>query len=157
MSQASIQTAVTARQLVIGSIQAIPEEIYDITPAGFNNTIRWNIGHIATMLQWFLAAGTALDTKLPDSYVGLFVTGTKPADWSSAPPSKEELVQSLSAQLHELSNMDAELLNRPLAVPFEMGPLKFETAEELFNFAFIHEALHLGVISSFVKAIQAHH
>jgi hypothetical protein len=54
MSQASIQTAKTVRQLLIESIQAIPEEIYDVQPEGFPNTIRWNVGHQATMLHWFL-------------------------------------------------------------------------------------------------------
>jgi len=155
MSQASIQTAITARQLVIGSTQAIPEEIYDMTPAGFNNTIRWNVGHIATMLNWFLSAGPALNTKLPESYVGLFMSGTKPADWTAAPPSKEELIQYLSLQLDDLSRFNHESLIMPLDVPFEMGPLKFATAGEVFNFAFIHEAVHLGVISSLVKALQA--
>ncbi|MBV6717396.1 DinB family protein [Paenibacillus chitinolyticus] len=155
MSQASIQTAKTAHQLVIGSIQAIPEEIYDITPAGFNNTVRWNAGHIVTMLNWFLSAGPALNTKLPQSYAGLFMTGTKPSDWTVTPPSKSELIQFLSAQLDDLSNLDIESLNVPLSAPFEMGPLRFETAGELFNFAFIHEAVHLGIISSLVKAVQA--
>lgn len=155
MSQASIQTAKTAHQLVIGSIQAIPEEIYDITPAGFNNTIRWNAGHIVTMLNWFLSAGPALNTKLPESYSGLFMTGTKPSDWTVTPPSKEELIQFLSAQLDDLFHVDTESLNMPLNAPFEMGSLKLETAGELFNFAFIHEAVHLGIISSLVKAVQA--
>lgn len=155
MSQASIQTAKTAHQLVIGSLQAIQEEIYDIRPAGFNNTIRWNAGHVVTMLNWFLSAGPVLNTKLPESYPGLFMTGTKPSDWTVAPPSKEELIQCLTAQLDDLFNVDVESLNMSLNAPFEMGPLKLETAGELFNFAFIHEAVHLGIISSLVKAVQA--
>jgi hypothetical protein len=155
MSQASIQTAKTVHQLVIGSIQAIPEEIYDITPAGFKNTIRWNTGHIVTMLNWFLSAGPALNTKLPDYYSNLFMTGTKPSDWTVTPPSKEELIQYLSSQYDDLSKVDPGSLKMPLNPPFEMGPLKFEMADELFNFAFIHEAMHLGIISSLVKTVQA--
>lgn len=155
MSHASIQTAKTVHQLVIGSIQAIPEEIYDITPAGFKNTIRWNTGHIVTMLNWFLSASPALNTKLPENYSGLFMTGTKPSDWTVTPPSKEELIQYLSSQYDDLSKVDPESLIIPLNPPFEMGPLRFETAGELFNFAFIHEAMHLGIISSLVKTVQA--
>lgn len=157
MSQASIQTAQTAHRLVIGTLQAISEEIFDIRPSGYNNTIRWNAGHIVTMLNGFLSAVPALNTMLPESYSGLFMTGTKPSDWTVAPPSKEELIQLLSAQLDDLSNVDPESLNKSLNSPFEMGPIKLETAGELFNFAFIHEAVHLGIISSLAKAVQAEH
>ncbi|MFC5401345.1 DinB family protein [Cohnella soli] len=155
MSQASIQAAKTARQLVIGAMQSIPEEIYDITPAGFNNTIRWNAGHMITTLDWFLSPGSPLLTKLPEGYSDLFKSGTKPSDWEGTPPSKAELLQYLTAQLDDLSLIDPGLLELPLKSPFEWGGLKFLTAGEVFSFAFIHEGLHLGVISSLVKAVLA--
>ncbi|MDF2960635.1 MAG: hypothetical protein K0S39_2370 [Paenibacillus sp.] len=155
MSHAIIHTAHTVRHLAVGSIQAIPEEWFDIQPEGFNHTIRWNAGHLVTMLDWFLSRAIEFDSGLPESYTGLFISGTKPADWTVTPPAKEELIQYLSAQLRSLSEVSPDTLNAALKSPFEMGPLKFESVGQLFNFAFIHEAVHLGMISSMVKVIQA--
>ncbi|SFK78336.1 DinB superfamily protein [Paenibacillus sp. 1_12] len=154
MSHPSIHTALTVRQLVIGSVQAIPEELFDTQPGGSNNTIRWNIGHQVTMLNWFLASNVPLAYKLPDAYNTLFMSGSKPADWTAAPPTKEELLEQLSAQYDSLMKVSPESLGKSLNPPFVMGPLEFRTAAELFNFAFIHEAVHLGVISSLVKQIS---
>ncbi|KIL42466.1 hypothetical protein SD70_00740 [Gordoniibacillus kamchatkensis] len=154
MSKSSIQVALTVRQLVIGSVSAIPEEWFDVQPGGSNNTIRWNIGHQVTMLNWFLSSAVPLDYRLPDDYNSLFVTGTKPADWQVTPPSKEALLEQLSAQFESLAKISPESLAKTLNPPFAMGNLAFATAEEVFGFAFIHEALHLGIISSLAKQIR---
>lgn len=49
MSQAIIHTSKVLRQVVIGQVQAVSEEQLDVQPKGFNNTIRWNVGH---MIYW---------------------------------------------------------------------------------------------------------
>ncbi|HZG14038.1 MAG TPA: DinB family protein [Candidatus Bathyarchaeia archaeon] len=155
MSQASIQSAKTVRQLAIGAVQSIPEEWYDIQLKGFNNTIRWNVGHIITLMDVFLVSGLSFDSKIPSRYSDMFHMGTKPADWHDKPPSKEELLLSLSEQLSRLSEVAPDKLSEPFSPPREMGRLTFSCRDELFQFAFVHEALHLGVISSLVKGIQA--
>ncbi|EGG35848.1 conserved domain protein [Paenibacillus sp. HGF5] len=40
MSEMIINTAKTGRQLVLQQVKVIPEELFDIQAAGFNNTIR---------------------------------------------------------------------------------------------------------------------
>lgn len=60
----------------------------------------------------------------------------------------------LTEQLSRFSELTSEMLEQRLISPFEMGPFQFVTAGELFNFALIHEALHLGVISSQLKLIK---
>ncbi|TDF95933.1 DinB family protein [Paenibacillus piri] len=154
MLQATIQTALTARQIVIGSVQAIPESLFDVQPQGASNTIRWNIGHQITMLNWFLAPIGPVMNELPETYNLLFISGTKPSDWTIAPPGKEELLERLSAQFGQLMKLTPEALNHTLNKPLTMGPLEFRTAAEAFSFAFIHEAVHLGVISSLVKQVN---
>lgn len=49
MSKMIIDTAKTVRQVVLYQVQAIPEELFDIQADSYNNTIRWNIGH---MIYW---------------------------------------------------------------------------------------------------------
>ncbi|RNB88538.1 DinB family protein [Brevibacillus nitrificans] len=154
MSQSMIRTAISVRQLVLKQIQSIPEDLFDKQSPQFANTIRWNVGHIAFCLDYFLSLGLPLPSSVPDSYASFFHTGTKPADWTAAPPSKEELVKYLSTQLASLSELSPDLLEKNLESPIEMGPLRFETVGEVFNFAFIHETMHFSTIACLLKVLQ---
>lgn len=154
MSQAIINTAVTVRQMVIRQIDAIPEEIYDVQPAAFNNTIRWNLGHIVTCLDGLMSKGLPFNSGLPENYGALFGTGTKPADWTDTPPSKAELVQYLNQQVAGLAAVSPAVLEEKLQTPIQLGPLKFETAGELFNFSIVHETMHSSAISALAKVVK---
>lgn len=156
MSQSIIHTGRVLRQIVIGQLQGVSESQMDIQPDGFQNTVRWNIGHIVYWMDKYSSLSFGCSTSsIPTQYETLFNTGTRPSDWTVAPPSKDELMKLLSDQLSNLSDdLSPELLEQRLQSPFNMGPFQFATAGELFNFALIHEALHLGVISSQLKLIQ---
>lgn len=92
-------------------------------------------------------------SAIPAQYEALFGSGTKPSDWTIAPPTKEELIQLLAEQLSRLNEQKPELLNKNLQSPFVLGPFQFISAGELFNFALMHEAIHLGVVSRQIKLI----
>ena len=154
MSEMIINTATTARRVLLQQVQAIPEELFDIQPAGFNNTIRWNVGHMIYWMDMYSTLGFGPPSALPDSYYTLFNSGTKPLDWTSAPPSKEELVEMLTVQLSRLSEVTPEMLGEKLSTPFALGPFQFNTSGELLNFKLIHEAFHLGTISSQLKVLS---
>lgn len=155
MSQAIIHSAQSIRGIILKHVQAIPEDVFDIQPRPFRNTIRWNVGHIVLCAEHFMSLCVPIHSGLPDSYAGLFNTGTKPSDWTMNPPSKDELVQYLSGQFSRLSEIAPDALDKPLQSPVVMGSLRFETAGELFNFSFMHEAIHHGAISSLLKVIEA--
>lgn len=157
MSQDIVNTAKTVHQMALYHIQAIPEELYDVQPPQFNNTIRWHVGHMLLTLNYFVSMAVPFEFKVPESYVGLFNTGTKPSEWSTTPPTKDELIQYFSGQLESLAGISSSALEQPLKKPIDMGKMHFETAGELFNFALIHEAMHLGNISSMLKVIKHDH
>ncbi|MFC7678435.1 DinB family protein [Paenibacillus sp. GCM10028914] len=154
MSQDILNTAKLVHQMALQKIQSIPEELFDIQPAQFNNTIRWHVGHIVVSLNQFLSISVPYDFELPESYIGLFNTGTKPADWTITPPTKEELIQNISGQLERLAGLSASALEQPLKQPIDLGKMHFETAGEMVNFTLIHEAMHIGNISSMLKVIE---
>lgn len=154
MTQSIINTGKVLRQIVIGQVQGISETQFDVQPESFNNTIRWNIGHMIYWMDKYSMLSFGSPSAIPAQYEELFNSGTKPSDWTIAPPSKEELIQLLMQQLSGLSELKPELLDKNLQSPFEMGPFQFITAGELFNFALMHEAIHLGTISSQFKLIQ---
>ncbi|MCP1309261.1 DinB family protein [Paenibacillus tyrfis] len=154
MTQSIIHTSQVLRQVVIGQVQGISEAQFDVQPAGFNNTIRWNIGHMIYWMDKYSTLSFGSLSAIPEHYETLFGSGTKPSNWTIAPPSKDELLQGLTAQLSRLSEVTPEMLDNVLEAPFVMGPFQFSTAGELFNFALIHEAIHLGTITSQLKTIQ---
>jgi len=154
MTQAIINTALKVRQMVIQRVTSIPEELFDVQPAAFNNTIRWNVGHIITSLDGLLSIGTKFDSGLPASYPALFKTGTKPADWTETAPSKDELLGYLNAQFKALSELSAQNLEGNLAQPLELGKMRFETVAELMNFCVVHETIHLSTIGCLNKVVS---
>ncbi|TBL75747.1 DinB family protein [Paenibacillus thalictri] len=154
MSQSIVNSGSILRQIVIGQLQNVPENQLDIQPEGFRNTIRWNIGHMIFWMDRYSTFAFGSPSTIPAVYENLFNSGTKPADWKIAPPPKEELIQLLAAQLARFSELTPEMLDKHLQTPFEMGPFQFGTSGELFNFALMHEAIHLGVISSQIKLIS---
>ncbi|AFC27961.1 hypothetical protein PM3016_1022 [Paenibacillus mucilaginosus 3016] len=153
-TQAIFHTAKVLRQIAIGQLQGAEEEKFDVQPEGFSNTVRWNAGHMIYFLDKFSTLSFGTPSAVPDSYEAFFTSGTKPSDWTQTPPSKEELLGQLSAQLTRLSEWTPELLERELPSPVTMGPFQFGTAAELFNFGLIHDAIHLGVVKSQLRAIQ---
>ncbi|MFC7392981.1 DinB family protein [Scopulibacillus cellulosilyticus] len=154
MSNALLSTAKYVRQMVIQQVQSIPEELFDVQPDQFNNTIRWNVGHIAASNDYFVSLGLPVESNLPESYARLFKPGTKPSDWNDIPPTKEELIQILSRQLSDFSDIPSSAFDKQMDPPLELGPLKFETFGEVFNFATVHETMHFTTISNFLKVLQ---
>lgn len=154
MSQAIIHTSKVLRQVVIGQVQAVSEEQLDVQPNGFNNTIRWNVGHMIYWMDRYSTLCFDVPSAIPEHYESLFNSGTKPSSWSIAPPGKEELMQMMTMQLSRFSELTPSMLTAALKSPYVMGPFQFDTAGELFNFALIHEGIHLGTISGLLKAMQ---
>ncbi|CAM3317562.1 DinB family protein [Brevibacillus invocatus] len=154
MSTAILNSGKSIRKILVHQLQSLPEEYFNVQPVPFNNTVNWNVGHIIVSLNTFLSL-CGIDTiDLPEGYPGLYKMGTKPADWTDAPPSKEELLQYLTSQLNHLSEVAPEALEGALNSPITMGPLQFEQKAELCNFAFVHEAMHASTIASLLKVIK---
>ncbi|MED3564136.1 DinB family protein [Bacillus xiapuensis] len=154
MSNALLSTAKSVHQMVIQKVQSIPEELFDVQPDQFNNTIRWNVGHIAYTTEYFLSLGVPIEFRLPDNYSQLFNQGTKPSDWSDILPTKEELIQNLSRQLSNFSEIPSSTFDQKMDPPIKLGPLQFKTFGEVFNFATVHETMHFTTISCLLKVLQ---
>ncbi|QJC52633.1 DinB family protein [Paenibacillus albicereus] len=154
MDQAIVHTSQVVRQIVLGQVQAAAEEQMDRQPEGFANTIRWNIGHIVYWRDRYATLCFGVPSAIPGHYAALFDSGTKPADWTEAPPTKAELLEHLAAQLGRLSEIAPEKWEAELKPPLEMWPFSFHTSAELFNFALVHEGIHLGVVMSLLRATR---
>jgi|SRR5579875_1582592 len=137
----------SARERTLQLIESISEEYWDEIPSGFRNNIRWNVGHILTVHEFF-AFGPG-SKHLPESYPTFFNKDTKPADWVSTPPSKAELLGYLKEQPSRVENA----LQGKLANPLRNSFLGMETVGELLVFSSFHEGMHVGVINALAKVV----
>ncbi|SDN27062.1 DinB superfamily protein [Fictibacillus solisalsi] len=153
MSHTLLKSAKSVRSMVLQQVKAVPEELFDIKPAPFHNTIRWNVGHIIFVHDYLLSFAFSKSPALPTHYEQLFNTGTNPDQWSVNPPSNEELLSKLSDQLIHLDHISSDIFENRLTPAMELGPLTFETSGELFNFVTIHEAMHFSAISSLLQSV----
>jgi uncharacterized damage-inducible protein DinB len=131
-------------------LESVSESTADQMPKGFNNTIRWNIGHILTAADGFFGL-----KMLPGNYKELFWAGTKPADWTGDVPSLDTLDSQLREQEAQIEEIIANQLNEKLQQPIQFpNGLKINTFGEVTAFNNAHEGIHMGYMNALKRAIE---
>lgn len=142
-----------ARGYLLKVLENVTEETADVRPEGFNNTVRWNAGHILEIAEEFFF-GFPKTSHIPVEYKKIFGNGTKPADWQAEPPSLATLRTQLHDQVARIQETMEGRLGQPLPKPFSLGSgLDFATYDDVLLVALIHEAMHLGYINAMKRAI----
>jgi hypothetical protein len=150
MSELLFKNFELTRSFFLKVIDSLDEGVIDVQPKGFNNTVHWHIGHVLTVAEQFMFGFPKKSNYLPENYMTLFATGTKPADWQGEIPSVKELSSQLKEQLKRIREIPGERLNEKLNKPF----LGLETFGEVANFGLYHEANHLGQIQAMKRVIE---
>lgn len=144
-----------ARMYTMGRLSQAKENAWDKQPTGFNNTIRWNVGHIYCSLENFIA--TVLPSYEPQhkEWNAFFERGTSPAKWEGQAPSKEELLVALQEQLPRVVQALEGNIDQVLPESIKIGDmLTMGTVDAVMQFAIWHEGLHAGVIHGLNRAIE---
>jgi hypothetical protein len=137
-----------ARQGTLRMIKDITESQADIIPEGFNNNIRWNLGHI------YLVHALLAQDRAPSGYGSLFKMGSKPAEWTVQPPALPELLELLEAQPNQIQEQHLHRLNESITTPVTISSkLTLSTIEECLTFALYHEGGHQQAIKTLKKLI----
>lgn len=140
-----------ARDRTLQLLEAITEEAADVLLPGYNNTLRWHLGHIATVHENLCLRRTGETFELPDNYPALFANGTKPAEWNETPPSLATLRTLLAEQPARLKDKLASRLDGRLPEPFR----GLETVAGIVGFSIAHEGIHTGYMMSMRRGIAA--
>lgn len=151
MSEILFKSFEFARNRFVKTVDELTESVVDVQPAGFNNTIHWQVGHVLTVAEQFLFGFPKKSTNLPANYLEIFGSGTKPADWNGDVPSVKELSVQLKEQIQRMKEIPAESFNEKLKSPF----LGLETFGEVAHFGIFHEAAHLGQIQAMKRVIES--
>jgi uncharacterized damage-inducible protein DinB len=145
------------RDLLMNSIQTVTETDAEYMPNGFNNTIKWHVGHILFATNRAFAVYQSA-SYLPEHYAALFKPGTSPRDWSNDIPAMKELYEQAERQQAKVREVFADCMDRKLTNPLRIaiyGGHEFLTVGEMLNFFIFHEAMHIGYINSFKRIIHA--
>ncbi|MDQ0192831.1 DinB family protein [Paenibacillus wynnii] len=136
------------RLLTIKAVEGISEQTLDIIPEGFNNNLRWNLGHIYLVQEKLAFQLADLPMQLPESFGRLFGKGSKPAEWNEEPPTLEVLLKMLAEQPGRIQESLQNRLGEPVTEPFTISSgLTLNTLGESLNYTFYHEGLHFNTIT----------
>lgn len=137
------------RSYILGVLENVTEEEAEYIPKGFNNNIRWNLGHIYLDQYLWIQAVTKEKACVPEQYKSWFGFGTSPADFSSETPSIEELKVLLKKQPAHIKEEFGDRLEEEFP-PTEMG---MHTIEQVLIRTIFHEGMHLQAILDLKKCI----
>ncbi|MBB4822868.1 putative damage-inducible protein DinB [Sporosarcina luteola] len=136
------------RHHTLSRLERAQAAAWDEQPEGFNNTIRWNAGHIYSSMEYFISSILPAYTPVHPEWGALFGTGTNPSEWEGQPPSNEVLLEALKEQPRRVSAVVEGKWDEKLAQAITIGPLTMETVGELVEFVVWHEGTHAGLIDA---------
>lgn len=137
-----------ARNYTLGRLERAEAATWDEQPEGFNNTIRWNAGHIYSTMEYFINLVCPEYTAHHPEWGAFFGTGTRPGEWSGNPPSHEELLEALKEQPGRIRVALEGKMDISLAKPMTIGALSMETVGDTVEFLVWHEGVHTGLIDA---------
>lgn len=138
------------RSRTLSVAAGLSERQADLIPQGFNNNIRWHLGHILTTQERLSLRLIQETLELPEDLMSLFLNGTKPGDWQTAPPDLPTIIALLEEQPGRIQKRLQGRLEENITVPFK----DFEQLGEALIFCIGHEATHTGYIMALKKAIS---
>ena len=132
-------------------LDAVPENLWYVRPAGAASHVAWQVGHLAVSqygLMLFRQRGrTPGDLELMPGWLRKqFGRGTQPSQGSDGMPTPDELRQKLAAihvqAMREVAGLSVETLREPIDMPYAAYPIKLGA----LLFCPIHESIHAGQI-----------
>ncbi|WP_088044303.1 DinB family protein [Bacillus sp. EAC] len=135
------------RSYTLRLLSSVSTDVVEKVPAGFNNNILWNAGHILAAYEQLLYANTGDELNLSEDVISFFKGGTKPSDWNSEPPSFEEIIALLEKQIEQIISTYEGRLDEEMKKEIKLGGFEIKTVRDMISFNIFHEGLHSGLIN----------
>lgn len=141
------------RQYLINGISELTVEQLNRVPAGFNNNIVWNLGHIIAAQQGICYVRRGAPVVVDEKYYLQYKPGTKPDEFVDA-AEVENLKQLL---LSSLDRFEADYQGNAFAnYPAWTTRYGVEIAniDDILQFLLYHEGLHTGTIMAVKRLVS---
>lgn len=154
MSQASIEIYRRIRSELHSAVKELSSERLHAVPAGFDNNIAWNIGHLLVVQQRLIYARCGLPLTILDEMNPLFMPGTSPADWQT-PPDAKALVEMLMPQHEQLErDFAAGLFSETSYELFTPSSgVAIDNINDALVFNIFHESQHFGFVLALINLV----
>ncbi|WP_077620572.1 DinB family protein [Bacillus sinesaloumensis] len=130
------------RNYLLGVVEDVTEEMADVVPEGFNNNIRWNLGHIYLDQFLWIQHLTKEPISVQEGFAEWFGYETSPKDWMTSPPTLPELKELLAEQITFIQETYGDRLEEE----FPETESGMHTIAQVLVRTIFHEGLHLTSI-----------
>lgn len=150
--QQVFETTIKSRNMILEMLQNYTLEQLNKIPAGFNNNLIWNIGHIIVAQQVLVYKLSGLSMMIGDEMVEKYKNGSRP---------ERDVTQE---ELDEIKNLLLDTINKT-TVDYNNGIFKtyneyttsigfnLKNVEEAITYNNFHEGLHIGIMMTLRKFI----
>jgi hypothetical protein len=147
-----IETVKKVRALLLEGIKDLTTEQLNKIPAGFNNNIIWNLGHLIAAQQGICYKRTGATPLISDDFWERFKPGSKPEVTVEA--AEIENIKSLFLRSIDQLEIDCDtpVFNSYTAVTTRYG-IELASIDDGINFLPFHEGLHLGTIMAIKRLV----
>ena len=133
----------------------LEEDLWDIQPKHWPNTIRWNAGHIYAEAEGFLHDADHEYEIVHPEWLDLFLDGTRPSEWEGDIPSKQAIIDALQDQEKRIeTSFDDKYDHTASKVRDLNGGVTLNTVDDSLQFVTWHEGIHLGIMKSLRLALK---
>ncbi len=149
-----------AAALIEGIRKSMLERVSGLTeaealtiPEGHRNNVHWHIGHMlhVQLAHWYVRRGVPL--PVDPGFRKYFADGRSPADYDAGAPSFAMLMGIYREYSFDLVRKFGDILEAPLAKPFDYVNTHFATvADDLFLMIY-HEGEHGPLVARLLRAL----
>lgn len=129
----------------------------DVVPPGWNNNVRWHVGHLVTTPHRLTSLMLGEPMGIPDSYNAWFAKGTSPKDWGGAAvPSLEQLAAEMDSEIEKVFAAMKPRWNEPFPKEYETSVgIVLRTPGDGLTMSYLHDGIHLGLLLALARALKA--
>lgn len=141
------------RRYLLDAIADLSNEALNEVPAGFNNNIIWNLGHLVVAQQGICYLRAGLPAKVSENLIAAFRPGTKPEGKVD-----EATIEEIKTLLFSTLDQLAEDYNNGLWQQYQTWSTRYgveiDSIDAAINFIQFHEGLHSGHILALKRIVQ---
>lgn len=143
-----------ARQSLIGIVSELTDEQLNRIPAGFNNNIIWNMGHLIASQQGLCYIRSGKPIVVDEGYLKLFKPETKPDGIISA-AAIDTIKKLLLPTIDRLESDYGQNHFSDFKTFINRYGVEIRSIEDCISFLVFHEGLHYGYILALKRAVLA--
>ena len=141
------------RENLLKFVSELTVEQLNEIPAGFNNNIVWNLGHLLVTQQGMCYSRAGLERKISDELFDKYKPDTKPSGFVDA--SEISTIKELFISLVEQFETDWKA---GLFANYTSWTNRFDieltSIDEAMNFVLFHEGIHRGYIMALKRLVK---